>query len=132
MRTQADLVRHLEARGCAVTQPSVSRDLRELGARKVRGCYRLPAGRPTPPGREGPASGLVESFAPVGRHLVVVRTPPGGAQRVAHGIDAGAWPGSAGSVAGDDTIFVACESALAQRAILDRLGAEFGLEAGGR
>lgn len=125
IRTQAELVRRLAARGCAATQPGVSRDLRELGARKVGGFYRIPAEGP-PPRPYGRDSDLVESFAPVGRHLVVVRTPPGGAQRVAHEIDTGDWPESAGSVAGDDTILVACGTAAEQRGILDRLRADFG------
>lgn len=120
--TQAELARRLRAEGHLATQPGVSRDLRELGARKVGGCYRIPADAPAP----ALPSGLVESFGPVGRNLVVVRTPPGGAQRVAHEIDTGEWPESAGSVAGDDTIFVACETVAGQRALLDRLRANYG------
>lgn len=118
VRTQADLVAHLEARGHSVTQSCVSRDLREVGARKIRGRYRIaPDRRPGLPG----LAGLVESYAAAGPHLVVVRTLPGGAQRVAHAIDTDRWPEAAGSVAGDDTIFVATHTKSGQRSILDRL-----------
>ena len=118
IRTQAQLLGYLRDRGHAVTQASVSRDLRSLGARKVGGVYRI-----APRGEDGARGlgGLVESFTPAGPWLVVVRTPPGGAQRAAHEIDTGNWPELAGSVAGDDTIFLACREAAEQEAVLDRL-----------
>ena len=123
VRTQAELVAHLEARGHSVTQSCVSRDLRDIGARKINGHYRIaPDRRPGLPG----LAGLVEGYAPAGPHLVVVRTLPGGAQRVAHAIDSEGWPEAAGSVAGDDTIFVASPTESGQRGILDRLRAAVG------
>lgn len=119
-RTQAELVAHLEAQGHAVTQSCVSRDLRDIGAQKVGGRYRIaPERRSQLPG----LAALIEGFSPAGPHLVVVRTLPGGAQRVAHAIDTAAWPEVAGSVGGDDTIFVASTTEAGQRGILDRLRA---------
>lgn len=118
MRTQSELVAHLEARGHTVTQSCVSRDLRDLGARKIGGRYRI---APERKAELSGLAGLVESFTPAGPHLVVVRTLPGGAQRVAHAIDTGHWPEAAGSVAGDDTIFVASHSRSGQQGIIDRL-----------
>lgn len=118
IRTQAQLVNHLRARGHAVTQASVSRDLRELGARKIGGRYRI---APELRRRLGGLAALIESFTPAGPHLVVVRTAPGGAQRAAHAVDSADWPEMAGSVAGDDTIFLACRDSEAQSSILDRL-----------
>lgn len=119
-RTQAELVAYLEAQGHSVTQSCVSRDLRDIGARKVGGRYRIaPERRSQLPG----LAALIESFSAAGPHLVVVRTLPGGAQRVAHAIDSEAWPEAAGSVGGDDTIFVAAHSQAAQQGILDRLRA---------
>lgn len=127
-RTQAELVAYLEAHGHSVTQSCVSRDLRDVGARKVGGRYRIaPERRSELPG----LAALIEGFSPAGPHLVVVRTLPGGAQRVAHAIDTEAWPEAAGSVAGDDTIFVASHSQVAQRGILERLRAAVGPEAPG-
>lgn len=119
-RTQAELVAHLEAHGHSVTQSCVSRDLRDIGARKVGGRYRIaPEQRSQLPG----LAALIEGFSPAGPHLVVVRTLPGGAQRVAHAVDTEAWPEVAGSVGGDDTIFIASYTESGQRGILDRLRA---------
>ena len=119
-RTQAELVAHLEAHGHSVTQSCVSRDLRDIGARKVGGRYRIaPERRSQLPG----LAALIEGFSPAGPHLVVVRTLPGGAQRVAHAVDTEAWPEVAGSVGGDDTIFIASYTESGQRGILDRLRA---------
>ena len=128
VRTQAEIVAHLAEHGHAVTQSCVSRDLRDIGARKIGGHYRIAPDRQ--PGLPGLAA-LVESFAPAGPHLVVVRTLPGGAQRVAHAIDTEQWPEAAGSVAGDDTIFLASHTEAGQRGILDRLRAAVGQEAFG-
>lgn len=119
-RTQAELVAFLEAKGHSVTQSCVSRDLHDIGARKVGGRYRIaPERRSELPG----LAALIESFSPAGPYLVVIRTLPGGAQRVAHAIDTEAWPEAAGSVGGDDTIFVASHGPAAQQGILDRLRA---------
>ena len=124
-RTQSELVAYLEAHGHSVTQSCVSRDLREVGARKVGGRYRIaPERRSELPG----LAALIEGFSPAGPYLVVVRTLPGGAQRVAHAIDTEAWPEAAGSVAGDDTIFVASRTKSGQQGILDRLQAAIGPE----
>ncbi len=117
-RTQAQLAAHLRSLGHRVSQASVSRDLREVGGQKIRGRYRLAPGA----GGELPGlAGLVAGFATAGPHLVVIHTLPGGAQRVAHAIDTGDWPEAAGTVAGDDTIFVATAAAADQRQILERL-----------
>lgn len=113
--TQEELALRLAARGFPVTQPAVSQDLRALGAVKESGRWRLP------PDRFAGIGGLVETFAPAGPHLVVVRTLPGAAQRVGHAVDTAGWPETAGSVAGDDTLFVASASAADQQRLLERL-----------
>ena len=118
IRTQAELVGHLRASGHAVTQASVSRDLRKLGARKIGGRYRI---APERRARLSGLAALIESFTPAGPWLVVVRTAPGGAQGAAHAIDVEEWPELAGSVAGDDTIFLACHDPEGQREVLNRL-----------
>jgi transcriptional regulator of arginine metabolism len=119
-RTQAELVAHLKAHGHSVTQSCVSRDLQDIGARKMEGRYRIaPERRSGLPG----LAALIEGFSAAGPHLVVVRTLPGGAQRVAHAIDTAQWPEAAGSVAGDDTIFVASHTPSGQQGILERLRA---------
>ena len=101
--TQEDLRALLAARGYAVTQATLSRDLQQLGARKpAGGAYELPeaAGAPT----AWPA--LVTSIEDNGA-LVVTRTAPGAAAVVANAIDRARMPEILGTIAGDDTIFIA-------------------------
>ncbi|MEW6252671.1 MAG: arginine repressor [Planctomycetota bacterium] len=113
---QAGLARLLTRSGFHATQASISRDVRELGLIKVNGRY-LPVARLRP--RRGPVAGLTEaglitSVEPVGANLVVVRTRTGGANAVAVELDARRLPEVAGTVAGDDTIFIAVRSRAAQ------------------
>jgi transcriptional regulator of arginine metabolism len=111
--TQAELVEALREEGHDVVQTTVSRDVAELGLVKVR----APSGRLVyaAPGM-GDADRLrvmgialrryalwVEAAGP----LVVVTTPPGYASALAQAIDEGAHPGIAGTVAGNNTVFVA-------------------------
>ena len=111
--SQAELARLLRARGEAVTQATLSRDLEELGAYKARtngrGTYRLP---------DDPAEAagdwlqrMLREFAldvTASANIAVVRTPPGGANPVARAMDAAGLPEVIGTVAGDDTIIVVC------------------------
>ena len=119
--TQASLVRALEGRGFAATQSSVSRDLRELGAIKTPGGYKLPSGD-ADDGQVTAVAGLLRSITPAGSNLLVVHTGIGAAQRVALALDRSGWPGMVGTIAGDDTIFVATESAHAQKTLIARIG----------
>ena len=112
--TQADLVKKLRQKGFVCTQVSVSRDIRELGLSKKAGRYAVPS-EPPPP--DVPAldvsqlstnvSGFVRRITPVGDNLVVVNTMPGTAHSVGLLIDNLGWSDIAGTVAGDDTLFVA-------------------------
>ena len=119
--TQAWLVAALERKGLAATQSSVSRDLRELGAIKTTHGYELPAaGDPGDTEFAGVAS-LLRSATPAGSNLLVIRTAIGAAQRVGLVLDRSAWPGIVGTIAGDDTVFVATESAHAQKNLITRI-----------
>ena len=115
--SQIELGRLLAASGVAVTQATVSRDLDELGAVKVR----TPAGMAYALPREGqPRSGTPEMVdARLGRvleellvsaeatgALVVLRTPPGGAHLLGSALDRAGVPDIAGTVAGDDTVLL--------------------------
>jgi transcriptional regulator of arginine metabolism len=102
IRSQAELVQELERRGVTSTQASVSRDLSELGVVKVGGVYKLPQ---VEPGQ----SSLVDRLAVdrAGDHLLVVSTGPGHAPIAALKIDKAKIAGIVGTIAGDDTIFVA-------------------------
>jgi transcriptional regulator of arginine metabolism len=112
--TQAQLRRRLAQRGVRVTQATVSRDLEELGLAKTREGYRLPEPTvsPSAPAHPGLATVLKEFVRDVRKagNLVVVRTHPGTAHAIGVALDTVPWPEIAGTVAGDDTIFVATDS----------------------
>ena len=108
--TQEELRRKLARRGIRVTQATVSRDIEELRLVKTREGYRLPdATEPAAPSQPTLAIVLKEFVREVAQasNLVIVKTHPGNAHTVAVALDAEQWPEVAGTVAGDDTIFVA-------------------------
>jgi transcriptional regulator of arginine metabolism len=116
--TQGQLVAALREAGFDVTQATVSRDLHEVGAIKVRlgdeVAYRFPDDVPrlrSP--RRDVISELVEFAIDVTEAgtLVVVTTLPGHASAVARAIDLAGLPAVRGTIAGDDTIFVATPDA---------------------
>jgi transcriptional regulator of arginine metabolism len=112
--TQAELRRKLAERGIRVTQATVSRDVEELGVIKTRQGYQLPGpGEPTAQSQP-PLSVILKEFLREVRqasNLVVVRTHPGNAHTVAVVLDSAGWPEILGSVAGDDTVFLATAGA---------------------
>jgi transcriptional regulator of arginine metabolism len=108
--TQAELCRKLARRGIRVTQATVSRDIEELGLIKTREGYRLP-GTPEPANPPQPTLAIVlKEFVRgvlLAANVVVVKTHPGNAHTVGVALDSAEWPEIVGTVAGDDTIFVA-------------------------
>ena len=118
VHTQEELADMLAADGWEVTQSSVSRDIAVLGLAKVEGAYRRPAGRRSAgdPDEQRIAEGVL-SWDTAGETLVVVHTAPGEANRVAVAMDRLAWPEVVGTIAGDDTIFVAVKDRGGQRRI---------------
>ncbi|MEA5154683.1 arginine repressor [Raineyella sp.] len=117
--SQTQLADLLAADGLVVTQSTLSRDLVELGAVRVREgdqtVYRVPNEGPVPGLRPRPAEVddhlarmcqdvLVSAAASA--NLVVLRTPPGAAQYLASVLDRAAWPEILGTIAGDDTVAV--------------------------
>jgi transcriptional regulator of arginine metabolism len=126
--SQRDIVRALRAAGHDVTQATVSRDLKEIGALKIRSdgeyVYRLADDVPRSAHADLVARHLeltLSGFALDIRRsgaLVVVLTAPGHAAAVARAIDLAGSEDVVGSVAGDDTIFVATEgTATAERLV---------------
>jgi transcriptional regulator of arginine metabolism len=102
---QEELARLLTGRGFSVTQASISRDLERLGVVKANGRYV----RQT-------ANGQVGAYGPInlkeaGDNLIVINCGSGLASAAAVRIDAGAIPEIVGTIAGDDTIFVAVKGA---------------------
>ncbi len=120
VRTQEELAERLAARGVPVTQATVSRDLVELGVVRVpvagQGLvYALPEGLggvQTESARRRLRFVLGEAPGEVGTasSILVFRTVPGMANMVAVTLDACRFPEIVGTVAGDDTIFIALRS----------------------
>lgn len=114
--SQQEIVDALRAAGHDVTQATVSRDLQEVGAAKVRTnghfVYRLPDEVPRAAGDlmtrnlEQTLNEFAIAVTPAAT-LVVVVTAPGHASAVARAIDLAGLDKVAGTIAGDDTIFVA-------------------------
>jgi transcriptional regulator of arginine metabolism len=125
--TQTELAEALRERGYEAVQTTVSRDIAELGLVKVR----APSGRLVyaPPGgldadRLRALGAAVRRFAltiEAAGPLVVVRTPPGCANALAQAIDLANHPAIAGTVAGDDTIFVAARDGVPAASLRDEL-----------
>ncbi len=121
VRWQADLVRLLQAEGHEVTQSSVSRDLRDLGVSKAGGRYVLPPDEVTRAnGDFGTLAQFVRGLRTAGASITVLRTTIGAAQSVAVAIDRAEWPEVAGTISGDDTIFIATADGRAQQQLLRR------------
>jgi len=129
VRSQGEFQRLLRKRGIVVAQPTLSRDLRELGLAKTPRGYLAPRLRwRSSPGRDarGKASARpaeLRALGPAVGSLVVVRTPPAAAHPVARALDEAELAGVAGTIAGDDTVFVATPSDSAARALARRLAA---------
>ncbi len=125
---QQDLVRLLKRAGHEATQSSISRDLRDLGVLKASGRYVLPPDEVRRAnGDFGTLTQFVRALRRAGPAITVLRTTIGAAQSVAVAIDKAEWPEVAGTISGDDTIFIATANQRAQDALVARLGALFGL-----
>jgi transcriptional regulator of arginine metabolism len=121
IRTQEELAEALSAEGWQVTQSSVSRDISALHLVKADGIYRrAPRLKAQAPDEVRIAEGVLAAEA-AGDALVVLHTPPGEANRVGIALDRLAWPELVGTIAGDDTIFLAVADAKGQRQVLKRL-----------
>ena len=110
--SQEELVARLDLAGVPATQATVSRDLEDLGAVRVRrdGAmhYRLPEQLES--GNAGRLDRLLSEWVTeiiAAGGLIILKTPPGSANLVANALDAAALKEVAGTIAGDDTIFVA-------------------------
>lgn len=112
--TQDELRALLEQVGVTATQSSLSRDLEELGVVKLRGHYAIPRSN-------GAATRGLLSLDPAGENLVVARTEPGLASAVAVTIDSAAIAEVVGTLAGEDTIFIAVSERKAQLAALKKV-----------
>lgn len=123
---QRELLRELTQLGITAHQSSISRDLAELGVIKLKGVYRLPHLEPG----ESPVVDVLD-VEPVGDHLIVVKTAVGQAQIVALTIDRAKFPEVVGTLAGDDTIFVAVKGRGEQGQAMKQIFNLFKLTPGG-
>ncbi|MGQ0678512.1 MAG: arginine repressor [Actinomycetota bacterium] len=125
--SQTQLVKILRATGYPATQATVSRDLDELGAVKVRRAgkvaYALPGESVAVPAGDAFGRMFSESILELetSGNIVVVKTPPGHAGMVGGALDRLGIEGVAGTVAGDDTILIVCKAGVMPRRIEKRL-----------
>ncbi len=123
VRSQGELVQLLAGEGITVTQATLSRDLEEIGAVRLRGAqgtlvYAVPGEGGERIARTASAEGadvrlrrLTEELvtsAQASANLVVLRTPPGAAQFLASALDHAQLPTVIGTIAGDDTVLLIC------------------------
>ncbi len=123
----------LKAEGFDVTQATLSRDIRELGLAKVAapdgGSHYAPppeGGVALRPQLEQLLPRMLVAVDGVGP-LLVVKTPPGGAQGLGLAIDGAEWTEVIGTIAGDDAVLVITRSERARRAVMARLRQAAGL-----
>lgn len=118
--SQAQLVALLAAAGVEATQATVSRDLEEMGAVKVRlgggessyAIPELPWDQVVPPDHLKRVMGEWVVEVSTSANLVILRTPPGSAHVVASALDRAGLAGVLGTVAGDDTVMVVASEEL--------------------
>ncbi len=119
--SQHQLLERLQVIGVDANQSSISRDLTELMIEKADGVYQLPVRNRTS------SVALIEvlSMEPVGEHLIVMKTPVGQAQLAGVHIDRMKLTDLVGTVAGDDTIFIAVRDRTGQQRVIRQVLALF-------
>jgi transcriptional regulator of arginine metabolism len=135
IRSQTELAKLLAAEGIEATQATLSRDLDELGAVKLRGVdggspvYVIPEDGAPVRAVEGGTSRLARLLAELlvsadsSANLVVLRTPPGAAHFLASALDRAALHDVVGTIAGDDTVLVVAREPLTGGDLAQRLNA---------
>lgn len=136
VRSQTELLEHLADQGLAVTQATLSRDLVELGAIKIRtaegAAYAVPGEGGDRSLEQGVAGRVLDAklhrhlaelmvSATASGNLVVVRTPPGAAQFLAATLDRSVIPEILGCIAGDDTVVIITADPEGGKDVVDEL-----------
>lgn len=106
---QEDLRRRLAQQRMRVTQATLSRDLQELKLVKTREGYRAPSAQPDESASVPPLTRALREFLldiRPAENLLVLKTPPSGAQPLAAAVDGAKFPEIAGTIAGDDTVLI--------------------------
>lgn len=117
--SQQELVEALREVGITVTQATLSRDLREMGAQKGPGGYTVPGAGQDPLIR---ALRTCLTGAVAAQNLVVLKTPPGGASALAVALDSAEHRDIVGTIAGDDTIMVITKTSKVAAALATSFG----------
>jgi transcriptional regulator of arginine metabolism len=122
---QEQLRRRLAEQGLVVTQATLSRDLRELGLVKTAEGYKPLGASAQPPSQPNLARTLRENLRDIlpAQNLLVLKTPPGGAQSLAAAFDRERWPEVLGTIGGDDTVLVITPSSDSSRAVREKIEA---------
>ncbi|HEY0659411.1 MAG TPA: hypothetical protein VGD05_13090 [Pyrinomonadaceae bacterium] len=118
--TQEELTELLTEAGFSVTQSSISRDLEQLGIIKANGFYAIPQ-----TSNSTQKFGLL-SLETAGDNLIVARCESGLASAVAVRIDNARLTEIVGTIAGDDTIFIAVKDSKSQKAVIKKIWETFG------
>lgn len=129
-RRQSELCDALAERGFECTQATLSRDLSEMGVVKGPDGYRLPGDEARAGSEQALISTLRRELLAGMRagNLLVLRTPPGHGSVLAAELDRSALPGLVGTIAGDDTVFVAAGSPSIAVRLLDRMRTLAGID----
>jgi transcriptional regulator of arginine metabolism len=121
--SQEQLLEELLARKIDVSQSTLSRDIQELGLAKSGGVYTVMGSEPPRSSDESIRRTIREflSDVAVAQNIVVLKTGPGHASTVSRAVDEAGWEEIVGSLAGDDTIFLAARNVKESRQVADRL-----------
>jgi transcriptional regulator of arginine metabolism len=120
--SQEELLESLLARRIDVSQSTLSRDIQELGLAKSGGVYI--AGVEPPKSSDDAIRRTLREFmtdVAVAQNIVVLKSGPGHASTISRAIDESGWEEIVGTLAGDDTVFVALRSARDSRRVADRI-----------
>jgi transcriptional regulator of arginine metabolism len=110
--SQEELLENLQARSIEVSQSTLSRDIQELRLAKAGGVYAV-TGQEPPRGSDETVRRILREFlaeVAVAQNIVVLKTGPANASIVSQAVDDAGWSEIVGSLAGEDTVFIATRS----------------------
>jgi transcriptional regulator of arginine metabolism len=122
--SQEELLENLVARKIEVSQSTLSRDIQELGLAKSGGVYTVIESEPVKTSDDTTVRRLLREFlldVAVAQNLVVLKSGPGNASVISQAVDDAGWPEIVGSIAGENTVFVAVRNPKEAREIADRI-----------
>src|SRR6185503_7502698 len=120
--SQEELLEGLLARKIDVSQSTLSRDIQELGLAKSGGYYTTMGSEPSRSSDDNVRRTIREYLTDVGvaQNLVILKSGPGHASTISRAIDEARWEEVVGSLAGDDTVFVAVRTERESKRVADR------------